>query len=292
LLAEIYRQTESTVIRFRSKRIGTEDAQSEANCDHICVICVITRDSVRIHAFLFVNHHRILEDIMKGKKDFCAGISLVLVLLGGIISSRAQGGPEPLSSLTAQWWQYATSIPASVNPLLDPTGADCMVGQRDPIWFLAGKFLAGGKIRRTCAIPAGVWLFFPVINSYWTNSPNVCGQTGDNLSVAQMRSLVAPFIDAGTHMSVKVDGKEVKNLVRVKSEAFATTFPENNIFNDPCGGPGTVPAGVYTPSVDDGYYVLLEPLSKGDHWLRFHSESGDFKLDVTYMLHVGVRSAK
>jgi hypothetical protein len=49
-----------------------------------------------------------------------------------------------------------------------------------------------------------------------------------------------------------------------------------------------VPAGVYSPSVDDGYYALLKPLSLGNHTLHVHAEipSQSFVLDVTYNLIV------
>jgi hypothetical protein len=224
---------------------------------------------------------------MTGKNHVGRCFFLVLALLSGSISSRAQGESELLANLTAQWWQYAISVPTSVNPLLDATGANCMVGQRDPIWFLAGTFPVGKTVIRTCAVPAGEWLFFPVINSVQINVPNVCGQTG-SLNVAQLRALAAPFINAATNMSVQVDSKNVSNLVRIKSDVFATTIPEDNIFNlpDACG-PGAVSAGVYSSSVDDGYYVLLKPLSVGIHTLHFHAESsGGFILDVTYTLNV------
>ena len=191
-------------------------------------------------------------------------------------------------SLTAQWWQFVISIPSTVNPLLDLTGADCVVGQRGPVWFLAGTFF-GGTATRACSIPAGEALFFPVINSVQINTPNVCGQSG-NLGVEALRALSAPFIDAATNLSVQVDGKPVEDLFRVKSKVFATTFPADNIFNAPCvgGGLGTVPAAVYSPSVDDGFYVLLRPLSVGSHTLHIHAEvpSQMFAVDVTYDLTI------
>ena len=222
---------------------------------------------------------------MTSLKHVVVGFCLLLAMLGGSISSHAQGESVLLAGTTAQWWQYALSIPTSVNPLLDPTGADCMVGQRDPIWFLAGIF-PGGTATRTCAVPAGEWLFFPVINSVQINAPGVCGQT-DSLNATQLRSLAAPLIDSATNMYVKVDGKSVKSLIRIKSDVFATTFPADNIFNNPCGGPGTVPAGIYSTSVDDGYYVLLKPLNSGSHTLHVHAEStGGFQLDVIYHLIV------
>ena len=125
-----------------------------------------------------------------------------------------------------------------------------------------------------------------MINSVQINAPGVCGQTG-SLNVAQLRNLAAPLIDAASNLQVTPDGKAVKDLVRVKSAPFATTFPVDNIFSDPCGGPGTVPGGVYSPSVDDGYYVLLKPLSPGSHKLSIHAESsGGILLDVRYILKV------
>jgi len=137
---------------------------------------------------------------------------------------------------------------------------------------------------RTCTIPEGEWLFFPVINNYRNNSPGICGQTG-SLDVAQLRADVAPFIDAATNLSVHVDGRG-ENIVRTKSVAFATTLPADNIFVAPCGGPSQSPPGVYSPSVDDGYYALLAPLSVGQHTLHIHGESSGFVLDVTYNLTI------
>jgi hypothetical protein len=220
-------------------------------------------------------------------KRVLVGFFLALGLLGESISSRAQGASELLAGTTAQWWQYVISIPTTVNPLLDATGDNCMVGQRNPIVFLVGTFSGGPPAPvRTCSVPPGEWLFFPVINSVQINTPRVCGQTG-SLNVAQLRSLAAPLIDSATNMSVTLDGKSMNNLIRVKSDVFATTIPADNIFNFPCGGgPGAVPPGIYAPSVDDGYYVLLSPLSVRDHTLHIHAESGDFKLDVTYILKV------
>ena len=50
-----------------------------------------------------------------------------------------------------------------------------MVGQSGSVWFLAGIF-GGGSATRTCAVPAGKALYFPVLNSVNINAPNVCGQ--------------------------------------------------------------------------------------------------------------------
>jgi hypothetical protein len=225
---------------------------------------------------------------MKSWKAFASWLILATGLCAGANSLFAQAEPEVLSSLTAQWWQYVLSTPTTVNPLVDTTGADCMVGQRGPIWFLMGTFF-GGTVARKCTIPAGEALFFPVINSVQINSPGVCGQAGA-VDVSALRAAAAAFIDGAANLSVQVDGKKIANLLHIQSDVFATTFPADNIFNAPCvaAGLGTVPAGVYSPSVDEGYYVLLPPLSAGSHALRIHAEnpSQAFVLNVTYMLNV------
>jgi hypothetical protein len=164
----------------------------------------------------------------------------------------------------------------------DTSGVNCMVGQSGPTWFLGGIF-GGGSATRKCSIPADKQLFFPVINSINVNSPNVCGQGPGDISVNDLRSQVAPFIDNATNLSAKIDGKPQK-MSRVKSDVFDVALPEDNIFNGPCGS--NVPAGVYSPAIDDGYYVMLNPLSAGPHTLKIHAESGSFNLDVKYDLNV------
>jgi hypothetical protein len=195
---------------------------------------------------------------------------------------------ESFKKLSAEWQQWALSIPASENPQLDTTGGKCMVGQRGSVWFLAGVFFGGaGTATRTCSVPGGEALYFPVINSVQINSPNVCGQGPENLSVEELRSMAAPTIDAATNLSVTVDGIAVKNVRRVKSEVFVVALPENNVFVAPCA-PLPVPAGIYSPAVDDGFYVLLKPLPLGHHTLHFQAESpaGVIVEDVTYNLTV------
>ena len=220
---------------------------------------------------------------MKAMKNVAAAFALSLAMSAGSLSSAAPSESYLLAATTAQWWQFALSIPTSVNPIVG-SGDNCVVGQRGPIWFLAGSFF-GGMAQRTCHIPSGEWLFFPVINTVQINSPGVCGQTG-SVNVADLRSAAAGFIDSATSMSVTLDDRPLKNLVRVKSEVFATSFPIDNIFNPVCepAGLGKVPAGVYSPSVDDGYYVLLKPLKIGTHTLSIQAESVGFSQYVTYTL--------
>jgi hypothetical protein len=231
-----------------------------------------------------LNHGKSRRDVIKNNtKRFVAIIWIGLALMMPI--NRAFADSEDFKKLSAEWEQWALSIPTSENPLLDTTGQNCVVGQRGAVWFLAGVF-GGGTAIRTCSVPEGKILFFPVINSVQINAPNVCGQMSAQ-SVSELRFMAAPTIDGATNLSVTVDGVAIKNLRRVKSEVFEVALPENNVFIAPCF-PLPVPAGIYSPAVDDGIYVLLKPLPLGHHTLHFHAEnpSAGFSLDVTYNLTV------
>lgn len=181
-----------------------------------------------------------------------------------------------LEELTAQWWQWAFSIPTAQNPIVDQNGGSCMIGQRGSVWFLAGNF--GGTTTRTCSVPAGTTLFFPVINQVGFNSPN-CGQGPENVSVKDLRKATANFIDSVSlsDLSVALDSLPIYHFERVQSDVFAIALPADNIG-------GCAPA-VYSPAVDDGYYVKLDPLKVGPHKLHI-LVTAPFSLDVTYNLAV------
>ena len=85
-------------------------------------------------------------------------IGLILPMQLAFADGRAV--PEPLSKLTAEWWQWAQSIPFDQNPQLDSSGQYCMVGQRGAIWFLAGVS-GGGAASRACSVPENNALFSP-----------------------------------------------------------------------------------------------------------------------------------
>jgi len=198
--------------------------------------------------------------------------------LAGGFGVGNQSGPS------TEWWQWALSIPSSVNPLLDTTGDQCMVGQHGSTFFLAGSWVAG-PVTRDCDIPQTASLFFPVINEINFDTPGQCGQ-GAALSAAYYRTLSKAFVDGAANMSVTLDGHSVGPVRRIVSPVFEVALPEDNIFGGACAPDLT--DGIYSPAVDDGYYVKLNPLAVGSHTLHIHAEqpSAGFVLDVTYHLNV------
>jgi hypothetical protein len=236
------------------------------------------------------------EQIMRDqRKHWQRIVAIIGSILGLLMPLNTVYAHRSFEELSAQWWQWAFSMPPSTNPLFDGTGDHCMVGQRSDLWFLGGSFI--GSVTRTCIIPEGTSLFFPVINSVQFNSPNMCGQDEESISLDALRANTARLIDAVTSKTVTVDDKPIKKVHRIQSNVFEVTLPEENMFtffafDVPC------PAGSYGPTVDDGYYVLLDPLDVGSHTLHIHTEtpSGDTEgtgltLDVTYILNVVPRNS-
>ena len=58
----------------------------------------------------------------------------------GVFPLNSNPHGNSYSEWSARWWQWALSIPAATNPVLDETGANCAQGQSGQVWFLASSF--------------------------------------------------------------------------------------------------------------------------------------------------------
>lgn len=179
--------------------------------------------------------------------------------------------------LSARWWQWLLSIPASVNPNLDTTGANCTQGQYDDVWFLAGAF--GGTVTRSCTIPANKPVFFPLINT-------IAFKPNGNETLIDLRRLAAAFIDTVAELDCSMDGvacfKDPSSF-RVRSPSFTVIAPPNGVVPP---GKLSVP-GNTDPIVSDGYWLLIKPPTPGIHVIHVSATtSTGFSLDVTYNLTV------
>jgi hypothetical protein len=225
---------------------------------------------------------------MRRTKCLFAIIGIVAGLMTPVQMASADPGTVPpgqLPTLTGEWWQWAYSLPASQNPLTDTTGERCMFGQRGSIWFLAGN----ATVPRTCSVPEGATLFFPVVNFSNFNTPNECNNGPQNLTLKDLRKSAKDAIDAVTSIFASVDGRPVKkNLIqRVQSVPFEVALPGGSgppPIDNLCGD---VPGGIYAPAVDDGYYVSLGPLAPGNHEIKFGAFVGQTSIqNNTYELVV------
>ena len=133
--------------------------------------------------------------------------AIVHMLFAGVIAGAAiapsnalaQAEPKVLGKTigewSTKWWQWAFAIPSSTNPMLHhdddedsiPYDNFCHIGQQGPVWFLAGVWNPSpqtrpGKVERSCTVPVGKYILFPIANSFWIQTPgddeqpNPCGK--------------------------------------------------------------------------------------------------------------------
>jgi hypothetical protein len=225
---------------------------------------------------------------------------LLALLVSGpsVIARDANSGVLPPSGTvlgksyaawSAAWWRWVFAQPIKTNPLLDETGKDCDVGQEGKVWFLAGNF--GGTVERDCTIPADVALFFPVLNS-WADNIGV----DPPLSKQGLIGACEGVVDNPQELAVTIDDTSLKNLenYRIKPTFFTYTLPDKNNMLDFLAPTNDFPTTPPPPgAVSCGYYVLLAPLSSGEHTLNIVAKGAEppepasaFTLDVTYHLTV------
>jgi hypothetical protein len=127
------------------------------------------------------------------------------------------------------------------------------LGRTGP-YDLAGTF-GSGTVERTCTVPAGRALFFPIVNAFFAAEP------------PERENAAAALTDASG--TAEIDGTIVQNLSKeskyfvnpLTSPLFDLTLPENNVFG--------APAGTYSAAAAGGIYLMLAPLSPGEHEIHF-----------------------
>jgi hypothetical protein len=179
----------------------------------------------------------------------------------------------------ATWSKWYLEQPVGTSPANDKSGKNSSQSQNNAdVWFLAGTLR--GSADRTCTIPAGKAILFPIVvkDCSFAEYPNL--KTESDLRKCAAKD----EIDSVGRNEVTVDGTELQNADkhRVQSTLFEFTFPENNVY-------GVKPGP--TQAVSDGYWVFLEPLPPGDHEIYFVGEhpeknGGTFKTEVKYHLTI------
>jgi hypothetical protein len=171
------------------------------------------------------------------------------------------------------------------SPVLDTTGEFAHVGQSGSVWFLGGNFITGGRVTRTVTIPSGKGLFFPVLEITWVNIEELGDDPWSPEQRAYARTIIEPFIEDATQLSVEIDGVSVPDL---KSYLTSTADDADYMVPMPDGNLFGLPAFTYGPAISVGYYLMLEPLPAGEHTIYISStvKSDGFVVDNTYYLTV------
>ena len=211
--------------------------------------------------------------------------------------TRPNSTPNPNANqygeLSAVWWQWIYSFPASTNPNLATGAVDCSLGQSShsgsaSVWFLAGTF--GGSTTRSCTVPRGISLFFPLLNIEYDNV-GCCTPTAPpfTYSIQQLKQLAAATQDNPLELHASVDGVPVP-AYRAQSQVFSSTLPAVDnvyqLFGSTVPG-ANWPTTTVFPAVSDGYWVQLDPLPPGSHVIKFGGISNNgFTVNLIYNITV------
>ena len=176
------------------------------------------------------------------------------------------------------FWKWTLGIPAKGNPMNDPTGEKCAIGQNasSPVFYL--ELNNGGMSQRTCKVPAGKALFIPVMTVEESDKESP-GASDQDLSKSATTDQ-----DSTNSLYLKIGDKEYnyQDLLkyRVHTDAYNLNFANNGIFGIIQGGP--------TRDVADGFFVMTEPLAKGTYFIHYKSScclsASPFAQDITYTI--------
>jgi hypothetical protein len=196
------------------------------------------------------------------------------------VSVAATQGQGRYQTLAAKWWAWA--IDQELAPIIENGNVDCAAGQQGNTWFLAGSLFPPLDAKnRTCTIPKGTKLFFPVLNQFCAGPPAFDSADPPKRTQRQLEERLAcaakGLVDSGVDpadLTATVDGKDVP-IVRAHSDLFPIHLGDPNVFG--------APPGNYLEAAD-GYWVLLDPLPPGkQHTIHFTAPP---VLDVKYVITI------
>ncbi|MBI5914773.1 MAG: hypothetical protein HY842_05305 [Bacteroidetes bacterium] len=168
------------------------------------------------------------------------------------------------------WMEQFMLFDCASNPWLNPGNE--LFYTSGPVYMAAGIQAVGGSANMT--IPHGKALLFPLVNfindypcpAEWNFEPAPGQSMEDFLTQATEDALSNVSIPS---LSVTVDGDAVSNLGSFKFVTdlfYFTAHPSLAGCFDPCVVDGP------EPGVAGGYYIMLKPLSNGQHTVHYHME--------------------
>ncbi len=207
----------------------------------------------------------------------------------GVIPPHAKVHGKSYAQWGFKWWQWAFSIPLATNPIFDTTGANAAIGQHGPVWFLAGTS-GGPHVVRTVTIPHGKKIFFPIINTI-VDYPCPSGfgfEPPPGMSLeAFLTGFAAQIMDYPGLLQVEVDGVPLQNTANYRATSRMHNFVADTSLQvwDPCI------IGTPQPGVSDGYWIMLHPLSTGQHTIHVHASTVPpslfvFETEFTFLITI------
>lgn len=171
------------------------------------------------------------------------------------------------------WWQWVYGMPASGFPPIDLARVNCASQGADGIWFLMNSD-SPQVVERTCELPLGSSVFFPVISNLVFSPPLA------ELTCDKAKDLANFERNLNYIMTVKLNGVAIRlddrNLVG-SLECFDLLARIPSEQNPPS----------YFPSATDGYWFMFNPLPVGSHKLEILVQYDDIaKNEIRTLMNV------
>lgn len=194
---------------------------------------------------------------------------------GAVQATADRHSGDPARSLTASWWNWVVSTSPS------PLDGSYTGGERCDGSFVSGAFFLAGTIEsdpveRTCTVPAGKPILFPVVNALCSEGFD---PPDDRPFWVCAKSLLDSALQGDSEYFARVDGEAVE-ISRLALH-FAWRIPsDENLFG--------IPAGRYDAAGNGLWVYLPNGLRPGRHTIHFGGSffGGDFVQDITYTLRV------
>jgi hypothetical protein len=238
----------------------------------------------------------------------CLGTQAKQLALGkdkpnpGIAPPQSKTHGMSYGEWSAAYWKWALGIPAAQNPILDETGEFAEIDQEGQVWFLAGNFGNDADnpfTERTITVPTGKSLFFPLVNYvYWAPDDlplaitvaESLGFDPEEFSAEELLAILANYsLNELSELTLTIDGVQVQDLERYLTLSPGFTAGDTDLLDDF----GVDPDG-HELFVAAGYWIMLRPLSVGEHTIQImatvdDSPLGLFTTDVTHHITVSPR---
>jgi len=196
---------------------------------------------------------------------------LLALLLASALPARAQLIPPGKAvagvsqeEWSRRWWRWALSFEDAESPVTDTDGRFCASGQSGPVWFLAGTYESRRTVR-SCRIPAGKTLFFPLVN-FIAFPPD-----DEREACASLMLRAEDLTEAPSALVLEFNGRRFDGLAahRQATRGCFLVAPDDD-----------------APAAGNGYYVALGPLKPGRYTLNFGGILPNLTQAVTYSLDV------